>query len=240
MIPVRVIISHLFNFFAEALLASLRPAPTWIFHVNKTDEQVEDFRQPPWVDRVVVLPNSLQHGELLDQILIERRWPDLLGADALVFLDHDFLVAGSDFDAVMGKMLVACIASGCAVVSKHPCFQTVPAFAVDPRTQWPCSWQPQWGRNLDTGQAIAVHESMRGCVGVFDWPLPWLMHWTGNYVNFWCCEPRADAAPWMPRVLAEYKRLGATGLWKPKECDIPKIAEYPMLARVLGIKPIVL
>lgn len=241
----RVIISWRFNFFAETLIKHLPPAPTWLFHVGKNEEQIKNFRSQGWIKNTVVIRDNMSHGDVLDRILINKMWPDMFCNNAKVlFLDHDFVFMNKPgFNLAIGKRLVSGMVAGYAMSAikstwndPNRLFMTVPGFAVDPEVSWPCSWRTQWDRNMDTGQAIALHPDMRGRLDVFDWHMPEFLHWTSTYTLRHKTTHSFMDEHWMRMHFANYCKLVKTGIWEIHQEDIETVMEYPMLANAFGIK----
>lgn len=243
---VKIVISWKFNFFAETLLRHMRPSNTWVFHINKTDKQLAAFDCPSWVSKSVVIKKQMFHSVVLDCILIRQEWPEIIEHDAVLFVDHDAVIAnGRDMDEQIGNRLLAGISSGYAISAMDASywnepdirlFLTTPMFAVNPKTKWPCSWDPAYNPFLDTGQKIAFHESMKGKMDIWDWPVRGLLHWGSHYSwmeasfcrDVWTPEQRR----WQTQ---RYTDLAKTGLWKAKACDVDRLLEFPLLSGALEV-----
>lgn len=245
----RVIISWRFNCFAEALLAQLRPAPTWLFHTDKTPAQLAAFKKPGWLrGEIAVDRGTTLHGALLDVILSERRWPDLLAADVLLFVDHDCVyTVGHSLKTQMGQRLVAGIMAGHVISARtepwvqntaERVFLTTPAFAVNPSVKWPDSWcgcevtPGVPGVFYDTGQKIALRPDIRSRCDVFEWPVEGLLHW-GSMYDYFMRMPHTDKSH--RDALDLYRYLAGTGIWRVGDADIDRVHQHPMLGEAFRI-----
>lgn len=245
----RVIISRDFNFLAEGLLASLGKAPTWLFHVGKTNRQLHDFVRPAWMLHEEVIEKDADDGDILNQILVEKRWPKLVGdTKCLAFLDHGCLFVGErGFWAQLGMRLESGVLSGRCISATTPALRkgswqpwsTQPAFAAAAQFGWPDSWKAKVVGNasLGIGQVItkALHETgQANKLDIFaGWPFKTLQ-WNRAYLAPVNRRPAAGT-PAFTTLVSNYRSLMQSGHWRIRsETDSQRVEAIPLFRSAFG------
>lgn len=248
-----IVISYYFNFLAEVVLPQLAcgmpaGAKLWVLHVAKTQEQLDDFRPShPHCGQLVAAKGEVTHGLLLDKLIAERRWPEVTGqAECLVLVDHDALFCERPgFWDGLGRRLVSGVAAGCMLSAlrykpsrPRVFWWTTPAFAVHPSFTPPVSWsgiQLSYGY-YDTGQFMTDHMLNAGCgrlLDLFDMPSGVHLHWGSpfHWMNPYCTRknlhPKRVAA--IRQAIEHHAELFRSGFWMPREPDIRRFGQRPML-----------
>lgn len=232
---IRVIASWQFNFMAEGLLRTLGPQMTWVFHVGKTPQQIADFEKPAWCVREIVIDEQLKYGELLDQILVRRKWPELLEARGVTFIEHDVLFTGktTSWRKFEDRLCAGIVANHalCArshITGGHYQWDISPAFSVKSDFHWPDTWAARVvdGCFRDTGMALTRTLEERGQwdkVDIFDWPIE-LLHWGSTYTKMTAGDPRCAS------VTKHYEHLADSGHWVIGPADADRLPDFPLLA----------
>lgn len=167
-----LVISYVFNFFAETTLRSLSQIENfkvYVIHVGKTEEYSKNFISDNVVKNYYI-EEKQDHWQIIERVL-SKEFPEILNCDILVFIDHDIWFKIDDFKDYMSEIVSAYYKNkktvlfspkrkGYLYFDLAP-FLTVPLFAVNVKAEHIIenkleSWKPIWGEFnsinfIDTG-----------------------------------------------------------------------------------------
>ena len=246
------VISFKFNFLGEATLKTLPPNPDgdlFLVHGGKEKSYSDAFDDGGRAAGTFFVPGEGRHGDNLDIILKERRYPQIVDCDWLVMIDHDLHIIDPEpvlrviRENTSPEDLERYAIIGCrnhwniegTGVKRY--FLTTPLMIINMHHDWGAagSWRhkrgPEW--HLDTGQVIAETLGTERIKLYEPLPADCMYHFT----SAWEWMPGEAKTVYADLYEGEVRNVNKglrEGAFRPKAEEVPMMKRYSLLSEALA------